>query len=96
MFSDTLRLLALAAVCALAPLSSAAVAAPTQQQQAGTDAAPAPSDDATPAAASAPAAPAQADEDKLICRYVKPETASRRKVKVCRTVDEWRELNNIR
>jgi hypothetical protein len=44
----------------------------------------------------ADAAPAVAEEDKLICRYVKLDTASRRKTKVCRTVDGWRELNNPR
>lgn len=42
------------------------------------------------------AAPAVAEEDKLICRYVKLDTVSRRKTKVCRTVEGWRELNNPR
>jgi hypothetical protein len=100
MFCDNLRGLALAAVCSLAPLASAAVAAPAQQQQAESGAAQTPADDASPASApAAPAAapaPAQAEEDKRICRYIKPETASRRKVKVCRTVEEWREFTNIR
>ncbi len=53
----------------------------------------------TPAADKAEAEPAAAEatgEDKRICRYVKLETASRRKTKVCRTTEEWRELNNIR
>jgi hypothetical protein len=45
---------------------------------------------------SANVAPAQAEEEQLICRYVKLDTASRRKTKVCRTVDGWRELNNPR
>lgn len=35
-------------------------------------------------------------EPERICRYVKLDTSSRRKTKVCRTVEEWRELNNIR
>lgn len=35
-------------------------------------------------------------KDERICRYVKLETASRRKTKVCRTTEEWRELNNPR
>lgn len=37
-----------------------------------------------------------ATEGKRICRYVKLDTASRRKTKICRTSDEWRELNNPR
>ena len=41
-------------------------------------------------------APAQAEVDKIVCRYVKLDTASRRKTKVCRTVEGWRELNNPR
>ncbi len=96
MFCDNFRLLALAAVCSLAPLASGALAAPAQQQETETGAVQTPADDAS--SGSVPAAPAQAqsEEDKRICRYVKTETASRRKVKVCRTVEEWRELNNIR
>lgn len=43
-----------------------------------------------------PATTAEATEDKRICRYVKLDASSRRKTKVCRTVEEWRELNNIR
>lgn len=39
---------------------------------------------------------AEATEDKRICRHVKLDASSRRKTKVCRTVEEWRELNNIR
>jgi len=35
-------------------------------------------------------------QDKRICRYVKLDTASRRKTKVCRNLEEWRELNNPR
>ena len=41
-------------------------------------------------------APEEATEEKRICRYVKLDTATRRKTKVCRTVEEWRELNNPR
>lgn len=37
-----------------------------------------------------------AGEDKRICRYVKVDASSRRKTKVCRTVEEWRDLNNPR
>jgi hypothetical protein len=59
-------------------------------------------DPATPPTAEDSAEPAEAKsddtaaEDKRICRYVKLETASRRKTKVCRTTEEWRELNNPR
>lgn len=59
-------------------------------------------DTATPPAAEDSAEPDEAKsddsaaEDKRICRYVKLETASRRKTKVCRTTEEWRELNNPR
>jgi len=38
----------------------------------------------------------EAVEDKRVCRYVKLDASSRRKTKVCRTTEEWRELNNIR
>jgi hypothetical protein len=50
------------------------------------------------AAANAASAEAtsEATGDKRICRYVKLDPSSRRKTKVCRTVEEWRELNNIR
>jgi hypothetical protein len=41
-------------------------------------------------------APGEAEADKVTCRYVKLDTASRRKTKVCRTVEGWRELNNPR
>ncbi|QDH35048.1 hypothetical protein [Porphyrobacter sp. YT40] len=60
-----------------------------------------PSDTVQPAETEAPQteAPkpdAEAEEDKRICRYVKLDTSSRRKTKICRTVEEWRELNNPR
>lgn len=42
------------------------------------------------------AASNEAAEDKRICRHVRLDMSSRRKTKVCRTVEEWRELNNIR
>lgn len=42
------------------------------------------------------ATPSDADADKRVCRYVKLDASSRRKTKVCRTVEEWRDLNNIR
>lgn len=39
---------------------------------------------------------AESAQDKRICRYVTLDASSRRKTKVCRTVEEWRELNNPR
>ena len=38
---------------------------------------------------------AKAKEER-ICRYIKLDMSSRRKTKVCRTVDEWNALNNQR
>ena len=35
-------------------------------------------------------------EPERICRYIKLDTASRRKTKICRTTDEWRDLGNPR
>lgn len=37
-----------------------------------------------------------AEGDKRICRYVRLDVSSRRKTKVCRTTEEWRELGNPR
>lgn len=80
------RLLALG--CALLTLPFAASAA-TQENPAASP---------TPANGDTAEAPADsaAEENKRICRYVKLDTASRRKTKVCRTTEEWRELNNPR
>jgi hypothetical protein len=81
------RRLALAAAFAVVPLAAAAAA-----QDRGVPEAP-----ATPTAEpTAAATGTQAEDDKRICRFIKPDTSSRRKVKVCRTLEEWRELNNIR
>lgn len=81
-------LLAIAGGTLLAPL---AAAANPQAQPAET---PPPREEAAKPE-TAPAEGAEA-EDKRICRYVKLDMSSRRKTKVCRTVEEWRELNNIR
>ena len=35
-------------------------------------------------------------EDERICRYIKLDMSSRRKTKICRTTEEWRELGNPR
>jgi hypothetical protein len=90
------RLRSPALACALlltAPFGAAALAAPgddpvkpadTEQQEKPVE------QDAGEAAAT------EAEADKIVCRYVKLDTASRRKTKVCRTVEGWRELNNPR
>jgi hypothetical protein len=88
------RLFAISAAMLLAPLGAAAFAAdpaqqaPTSQQPEET---PAETDDATDTKA-----PEEVAEDKRVCRYVKLDMSSRRKTKVCRTVEEWREINNPR
>ena len=84
-------LLAIAGSALLAPL---AASANVQTSPAGT---PVPREE--PVEAEAPpadSAESEADADKRVCRYVKLDASSRRKTKVCRTVEEWRELNNIR
>ena len=35
-------------------------------------------------------------EEERTCRYVKLDMSSRRKSKVCKTADEWREFNQRR
>lgn len=90
------RLRSPALACALllaAPFGAAALAAPgdDKDKPATTE------QEAKPAEeGAANGASAEAEADKRICRYIKLETASRRKTKVCRTVEEWRALNNIR
>ena len=82
----SLRSLALATAVLVAPLAVMAA-------DPDTAAPPAAEDSAEPDEAKSDDTAA---EDKRICRYVKLETASRRKTKVCRTTEEWRELNNPR
>jgi hypothetical protein len=90
------RLRSPALVCALfltAPFAAAASAAPGDDpaKPADTEQPEKPAEQET-----ANGAPAEAEADKVTCRYVKLDTASRRKTKVCRTVEGWRELNNPR
>jgi hypothetical protein len=35
-------------------------------------------------------------EDERICRHIRLDMSSRRKTKICRTTEEWRELGNPR
>ena len=78
----------LALACGLSAAPLAALADPATQPAET----PAPREDAQ----AEPDTGSEAEQDKRVCRYVKLETASRRKTKVCRTVEEWRELNNPR
>ena len=34
-----------------------------------------------------------AEEDKVVCKSVRADPSSRRKTRVCRTMEEWRDLN---
>lgn len=84
-------LLAIAGSALLAPLAAAAHA---QSAPTGT---PAPREEAAEAGTQpAEGTGSEAEADKRVCRYVKLDASSRRKTKVCRTVEEWRDLNNIR
>lgn len=85
--------------CLLAPAAFAAQdaapedsekTAPARQDEARDDSSSETGDD------NAQAAPEAKPEDERICRYVRLDMSSRRKTKVCRTVEQWRELNNIR
>ncbi|HSJ79287.1 MAG TPA: hypothetical protein VK913_11190 [Erythrobacter sp.] len=80
------RLLALGCALLIFPAGAMATTPPVSEETAERSA---------PDAADTPTEDAAAD-DKRICRYVKLDTASRRKTKVCRTTEEWRELNNPR
>jgi hypothetical protein len=90
------RALALVLAACLAPLAAPSLAAPSLAAQSQTPATPAPDAKPDAPAEAEPDIASEADADKRVCRYVKLETASRRKTKVCRTVEEWRELNNPR
>lgn len=95
------RLLATCALLLAAPLGSSAFANPSDEM-----AKPAPASQAAeparsenpvqPTEAVASETPTEIAEDKRICRYIKLDMSSRRKTKVCRTTEEWRELNNPR
>jgi hypothetical protein len=80
------RLLALGCALLIFPTGAMAATPPANEETA---------ERSTPDSTDAQTEEAAA-ENKRICRYVKLETASRRKTKVCRTTEEWRELNNPR
>lgn len=97
MFPASLRLLVVAAGLGLVPLGAAAAAAQQQQpapaETTPAETAPVETAPATSPSPAAPEAPAKAEESEPVCRYVKLDPASRRKTKVCRTLEEWRQLN---
>lgn len=43
-----------------------------------------------------PVAAEQPEEEKIICRSIRLDMSSRRKTRVCRTEEEWRQLNQRR
>lgn len=90
------RACSIALACGL--LLSAAAASAASQHAAKAETPPA-SDQSEPQPAPGTAGTAEreeAAEPERICRHVRLDMSSRRKTKVCRTVEEWRELNNIR
>jgi hypothetical protein len=91
------RLFAIGALLAMGPAALAAAAElAAQQAPADQQAEQNPEETAEPEDTTADKTPETATEDKRICRYVKLDMSSRRKTKVCRTVEEWREINNPR
>jgi hypothetical protein len=83
-------LLACAGLALLSPLAA------TANPQAKPAETPSPREEAGQSQGQDQSAEEATGDDKRICRYVKLDASSRRKTKVCRTVEEWRELNNIR
>jgi hypothetical protein len=80
-------LLACATGLLLAPLGAAA------QDRAQPEPAPPASETAPPQPEGDTAKDKAEQEDKRICRSVRADPSSRRKTKVCRTLEEWRHLN---
>lgn len=94
------RLLSACALLIASPLAGAVLAHPGDDTPKTPATMPSPQDNA-PTEAAQPDAPAETKvedvvEEKRICRYVRLETATRRKTKLCRTTEEWRQLNNPR
>ena len=57
----------------------------------------APEAEAMPAPpAAAPEATAEPEEEAVTCRYIRLDSSSRRKTRVCRTAEGWRQLNQRR
>ncbi len=84
---------AVALACTAALTATAAIAAqkaPAEEPE--TAPAEAPAGDKVDAAGAAETK----TEDGRICRYIKLDMSSRRKSKICRTTEEWRDLGNPR
>jgi hypothetical protein len=99
MKSIPLRSGAVLAACLASLLASAAYGAQsTPAEQPETAPAEQSSDKGdTKDTAEAPADTSEAKaEDGRICRYIKLDMSSRRKSKICRTTEEWRDLGNPR
>ena len=79
--------LALAGALLLAPLAAAA-----QSESQPEDTPPATEAEA-PKPDSDSAKEDTAEENKRVCKSVRADPSSRRKTRVCRTMEEWREMN---
>jgi len=88
------RIRPLALGCGL--LLAAAAPAAADQPANPTPPAEEPAKQPAPESTEAPAEDAGNTADARICRYVRLDMSSRRKTKVCRTTEEWRELGNPR
>lgn len=79
-------LLACAGSLLLVPFAAAAQSEPQPETTPETTETPAPPSDEN-------AKEDTAEDNKRICKSVRADPASRRKTRVCRTMEEWRELN---
>lgn len=80
-------LLACAGALLLAPFAAAA------QSETQPDERPPVAETAEPKPDSKTAKDEAAEDDKRVCKSVRADPSSRRKTRVCRTMEEWRELN---
>ncbi len=83
---------------AAAPAPEAPVPAPVPAPQTDENAAAntAAQNAAAPAADEQPEAATQVEEEAVTCRYIRLDMSSRRKTRVCRTAEGWRQLNQQR
>lgn len=95
MNSMPVRLRAVFAAC-VAPLLATAALAGQQAPAAEPETAPAEQTAEKPETASETAPETTEAEPERVCRYIKLDMSSRRKTKICRTADEWRDLGNPR
>ncbi|MFL0356718.1 hypothetical protein ACI5KX_09575 [Erythrobacter sp. GH1-10] len=95
---STLSLIAApAALFVAAPLFAASALSPDPQDETSQETAQDQTDEAKDEKdASASVMPEVKAEEERTCRYVKLDMSSRRKSKVCKTADEWREFNQRR